>query len=452
MARKKYAVNMTEGSIWKALVLFAIPLLLGNLFQELYNTVDSIVVGNYVGTEALAAIGTTTPVCNTVVKFFNGISVGAGVVISRCFGARDEEKLRKAVANTVAIALAVGVVVSIVAVPLAPTILRLISTPEDVLTPATTYLRVYFMGIAFLFAYNMGSFILRAVGDTKRPLNFLIISSITNIVLDLVFVVWFRMGIAGTAIATVVSEALSCVLVFYVLSTSSEAYRLNWKELRIDPKLFREIFRIGLPAGIQQGLTGLSNTFVQSYINTFQAPVMAGWSCHVKIDQFATLPAQSMGQAATTFVSQNLGAGDLERAKEGTRTAVRMGVGLMLVLSGILYVSAGTMTSLFTKDALVIYYGILFIRLMSPLRFCIALNQIYAGSLRGAGDAKGPMAIMLFSLVLCRQIYLFTITRFFNNVYTVAFGYPVGWMVCAILLIIYYRKSGWETKFTKKFG
>lgn len=436
---QKHSLDMTEGAIWRLLVVFALPLLLGNLFQQLYNTVDSIILGNFVGKEALAAVGSTTSLCNTLVNFFNGFSIGAGVIISNCFGAKDAERLHSAVETSVMVSLGIGIVVSVAAVPFVPLMLRLVSTPADVIGPASTYLRIYFMGVIFLFTYNMGGCILRAVGDTKRPLVFLIFSSFLNIVLDLLFVVGLKWGIAGVAFATILSEAISAALVCITLMRSQEAYRLTLQDLHVNWPVLRRILVVGLPVAIQQSLTAFSNTFVQAHINRFDSSsIVAGWSTHLKVDQFTLLPAQSIGQATTTFVSQNLGAGKLDRARQGFRTSFVMGVGVLLAISGIMFFTADAIASLFNREPDVVHYGAMFITMMVPFRFFTAIYQCCAGALRGAGDSRGPMLIMLFSFVLVRQVYLMLIIRFFNNVYIVAFAYPLGWIVCALLHCLYY--------------
>ena len=441
------SIDMTQGVIWKQIVLFAVPLILGNVFQQLYNTVDSIVVGNFLGATALAAVGATTAICNTLVNFFNGISVGAGVVISSYFGSKDDRNLHEAVETTVMLAVLTGACVAVLSFGIVPGMLDLMSTPDDVIVPASQYLRIFFMGVPALFLYNMSSGILRAVGDSQRPLVVLIISSILNIVLDVLFVASFGWGISGVAIATVISETVSAVLACAVLMRSRENYRLTLKDLHINVKCLKQIFCIGLPAGIQQGLTAFSNALVQAYVNGLGSSViMAGWSCHAKIDQFAILPAQSMGQAATTFVGQNLGAGNVKRARDGVKQTNRIGVGVLIAISALMGVSASWLVSLFSKDPGVLYYGTLFVWIAVPFRFCSAWNQIYAGALRGAGDARGPMLIMLFSFVFCRQAYLFIVTKFAFNVYTVGLGYPVGWIVCSTLSAIYYRRSRWEER------
>lgn len=438
-AGKQHTIDMTEGPIWRLLVVFALPLLLGNLFQQLYNTVDSIILGNFVGKAALAAVGSTTSLCNTLLNFFNGVSIGTGVVISRYFGAKDGEGLHSAVETAVLASLIIGLVVSVAAVPFVPLMLNLVSTPADVIGPAGTYLRIYFMGVIFLFMYNMGGCILRAVGDTRRPLLFLIFSSGLNIVLDLLFVVGLKWGIAGAAIATILSEAVSAVLVCATLMRSREVYRLTLRDLHINGPVFRRILAVGFPVGVQQSLTAFSNAFVQSYINRFDStPIVAGWSTHMKVDPITILPAQSIGQATTTFVSQNLGAGKPDRARKGFQISLLMGIGVLLAISGVMFPSAEGIASLFNREPDVVQYGTMFITMMVPFRFTTAIFQCCAGAMRGAGDSRGPMLIMLFSFVAVRQIYLLIITRFFNDVFMVAFAYPIGWIVCALLNWLYY--------------
>lgn len=444
--KKSTAMDMTSGSISKLLLLFALPLLLGNLFQQFYNTVDVLVVGNFVGKEALAAVGSTTVIINTLVLFFNGVSVGAGVIISQYFGAHDEDKLHRSIETTMAVTFFFSVLFTIIGCSMVPFMLRLMSTPEDVLPSASVYLRIYFSGIAGLLIYNMGSAILRAVGDTRHPLLFLCVSSLTNVVLDLLFVVSFHMGIAGVGYATIISQFFSALLVLYYLSHTNDIYKFVWHEMKVDREILKQIFVIGLPAGIQSAITCFSNVFVQSYINSFGASCMAGWSCYTKIDQFIILPMQSMGQAVTTFVGQNTGAGDIARAKKGTYTGLGMSILITLAGAAPLWWFASDMVQLFTQDASVIYYGVLFMRMNMIFIVTCCFNQLLSGALRGVGDARTPMFIMLFSFVLFRQIYLFIITRIINSPAVVGFGYPAGWMVCSSLLIIYYRFSKWDKK------
>ena len=439
-------MDMTAGSIWKLLLSFSVPLLIGNLFQQLYNTVDSLVVGNFVGTEALAAVGSTTCIINTMVMFFTGTSIGATVVISRHYGAHDDRKLHLAVETTMMVTFIASILFTGIGVLFTPFMLRFMSTPEDVLPSASEYLRIYFSGISGLLIYNMGSAVLRAVGDTRRPLLFLCFSSILNTVLDLIFVIVFDLGIAGVAYATILSQFISAALVLVVLTLDGGSYHLVWQDLRIDRPTFRQILSIGLPAGFQQSLTSFSNVYVQSYVNYFGSACMAGWSCYTKIDQFIFLPLQSMNQAATTFVSQNIGAQDIKRAKRGSRTAFYMSTAITIAISAILWFTAGQFVSLFNQDPSVISYGVLFIHTNSTLTFTCCATQIFSGSLRGAGDSKTPMLVMLFSYVLFRQIYLYVITQFINTPAVVGFGYPLGWIVCSLLTSYFYFRGSWEKR------
>ena len=439
-------MDMTTGSIWKLLLSFSIPLLIGNLFQQLYNTVDSLVVGNFVGTEALAAVGSTTCIINTMVMFFTGTSIGATVVISRHYGAHDDRKLHLAVETTMMVTFIASILFTGIGVLFTPFMLRFMSTPEDVLPSASEYLRIYFSGISGLLIYNMGSAVLRAVGDTRRPLLFLCFSSILNTILDLIFVIVFDLGIAGVAYATILSQFISAALVLVVLTLDGGSYHLVWQDLRIDRPTFRQILSIGLPAGFQQSLTSFSNVYVQSYVNYFGSACMAGWSCYTKIDQFIFLPLQSMNQAATTFVSQNIGAQDIKRAKRGSMTAFYMSTAITIAISAILWFTAGQFVSLFNQDPSVISYGVLFIHTNSTLTFTCCATQIFSGSLRGAGDSKTPMLVMLFSYVLFRQIYLYVVTQFINTPAVVGFGYPLGWIVCSLLTSYFYFRGSWEKR------
>ena len=430
--------DMTEGSIISLLIGFSIPLLLGNVFQMLYNTVDSIVVGNFVGKQALAAISSTTMIVNIMIFFFNGFSIGGGVVISRYFGAKKMEDLHRAVETTIAVTILFGIFFTFAGFLLVPAMLRLMSTPDDVFPQAKVYLQIYFSGALGLLIYNMGSGILRAVGDTRRPLYFLIFTSVLNTVLDLVFVIVFRAGIAGAAIATILSQFLSAILVLMLLCGTDDIYKLTWHDLRIDLSMLRNILEIGLPAGLQSMITSVSNVFVQSYINGFGSGCMAGWGAYNKLDSFIFLPINSLSQAATTFVGQNIGAERQDRADAGAVRAVTMAVGVTAFIGTILVIFAPGATSLFTRDEEVIYYGALFLRMNTYFLMFNAVNHVLAGALRGMGESKVPMYCMLTCFVLIRQLYLFIGSRIAYNPYVVGFGYPVGWMTCCVLELSYY--------------
>jgi putative MATE family efflux protein len=413
--------------------------MLGNVFQMLYNTVDSIIVGNFVSKQALAAIGSTTMITNMMVFFFNGFSIGAGVTIGQYFGARDMDNLHRAIETTMAATFLLSVVFSGVGVALVRPLLLMMSTPEDVFADAAVYLRIYIGGISGLLIYNMGSGILRAVGDSTRPLYFLILTSILNIILDLFFVLVLKAGIAGAAIATILSQFLSGTLILVLLTRTKDIYRLNWKELRLDFPILRQIFAVGLPAAVQSVLTAFSNIFVQSYINIFGSDCMAGWSSYNKLDQFIMLPMQSMAMAATTFVSQNVGAGNDRRADRGTVSALLLTCGITGVIIALLIGFAPSAVRLFSPDPAVIEYGVLFIRTNVAFLLFNCINHVLAGALRGRGDSRAPMIIMLSTFVGVRQIYLYIVTRFVANTpRIVGFGYPVGWVCCCALELFYF--------------
>lgn len=438
MEKKSSALDMTSGPIAKLLVTFAVPLLLGNMFQMLYNTVDALVVGNFVGKEALAAVGSTASITNIAVLFFNGVSVGGGVVISQFYGAHDHENLHKAIETTMAVTFMIGVLFTILGVLTVPYMLRFMSTPEDVMGEAGVYLRIYFAGIAGLLVYNMASGILRAVGDTAKPLLFLILSSILNILLDLLFVVVLRAGIEGVALATILSQFISAAAVLTLLSRSRDIYRFSWKELTVDRPILSKILSVGLPSGVQAMITAFSNVFVQSYINSFGSGCMAGWSCYNKLDQFVFLPVTSMSQSATTFVSQNIGAGQAKRADRGTRVSILISVGITTCVAAVLFVVARPAVAMFNREPDVVQYGVLFLRMNVFFLIANTVNHVLAGSLRGRGDGKGPMFIMIISFVAIRQTYLFLITRLVQSEAAVGFGYPVGWMSCCVIELTYY--------------
>lgn len=431
--------DMTDGSIIKQVTLFALPLMLGNVFQMLYNTVDSIVVGNFVGKQALAAVGSTTMIVNMMVFFFNGFSTGAGVVIANYFGARNMEKLHKAIETTMAATFLLSVLFTVAGVAAVKPMLRFMATPEDVFGEATAYLQIYIGGISGLLVYNMGSGILRAVGDTMRPLYFLIFTSVLNTLLDLLFVLGLHSGIEGVAWATIISQFISAFLILLLLTRSKDIYRLTWQDLKIDRGILGGIFAVGLPAGIQSVITAFSNVFVQSYVNFFGSSCMAGWSCYNKLDQFVMLPMQSMAMAATTFVSQNIGAGRERRADQGTVITVSMSVGVTAVIVALLCLFAAPAVRLFSPDQSVIEYGVLFIRANCFFLLFNCVNHVLAGALRGRGDSKGPMIIMLLAFVGIRQVYLYVVTRFIANTpFLVGFGYPVGWTTCCIIELTYF--------------
>lgn len=432
--------DMTVGSIPKQLLGFALPLMVGNIFQMLYNTVDSIVVGNFVGTQALAAVSATTMLTNMAVFFFNSFSIGASVIIGQFFGGKKHDRLHAAVETTMASTLILCVLFTVGFLATTQYMLEFMDTPADVFKEADVYLKIYFEGVAGLLLYNIGSGILRAVGDTKRPLYFLILTSILNIFLDLLFVVTFHMGIAGAAYATILSQFISAGATVFVLMHTKDVYRFNLKDMCLDKDILKGIFRIGMPTALQSVITSLSNVFVQAYINFFGAAVMAGWGCYNKIDQFVLLIMQSMAMASTTFVAQNIGAYQEKRANQGTFQAVMITLLINACVSAVLAIYSNDAMRMFSGDEAVIHWGTIFIRQNIFFLLFNCVNHVLAGALRGRGDSVGPMLIMLVAFVAIRQTYLFFMTRFIANTpQTVGFGYPLGWASCCIMEILYFH-------------
>ena len=434
------SVDMTQGSVVGHLIRFAVPLLLGNLFQQLYNTVDLWVVGKFVSNEAYSAVGTVTPIIIMLIGFFMGLASGAGVVISQYYGAKKYDQVRKTVHTSIVMTLVLGVVLSVVGILIIPIMLDLMNTDPQAIPEATTYLTIYFAGAMGLLLYNMGSGILRAVGDSRRPFYFLVVSALLNIALDLFFVIGLGMKVEGVAYATILSQGVSAALILVVLARGEDCIRLRWKDLRVDRRILRQIVRIGVPSALQMAITSFSNVFVQSYINFFGLDCMSGWTTYSKLDQFIILPVQSLGLAATTFVGQNLGTDQVERAKKGTRDAFFLSVGITVVISAAAIALAPWLVAFFNDKPEVVAYGTLFLRNMCPCYVFICVNQVYSGSLRGAGISQPPTYIMLASFVVFRQIYLYIMANYISNtILPIAMGYPAGWLVCSVLTLIYYN-------------
>ena len=442
----RYDVDMTQGSTTRHLVRFALPLLAGNLFQQLYNMVDTWVVGNFVSNEAFSAVGTVTPIINTLIGFFLGMSSGAGVVISQYYGAHRPEKVREAVHTAMLLTVIMGVVFTGVGIAMTPLMLKLMKTPAEVAPDQTAYLTIYFAGIMGLLLYNMGSGILRAVGDSQRPFYFLLVSAGVNTALDLLFVLKFGMGVEGVAYATIIAQAVSAVLTVAVLIGYDGSVKLSLRDLRIHWRMLKKIVAVGIPAALQMAITAFSNVFVQGYINHFGADCMSGWTAYTKIDQLVILPVQSLSLASTTFVGQNLGVGNVERAKGGVRRALYLSFAVTAVLLVPVLTLAPDMTAFFNSKPEVVSYGALLLRLLSPFYFFFCINQIYSGALRGSGNSQVPMFIMLGSFVVFRQIYLYVMAHFISNeIVPIAMGYPAGWFVCSAVTLLYYAHCKFDS-------
>ena len=434
-------VDMTQGNITKHLITFALPLLAGNVFQQMYNMVDTWVVGRYVSNEAYAAVGTNGPIINLLIGFFMGLSSGAGVVISQYYGAKRYEDVSRTVHTAMSMTLILAVLFTGLGLFMTPYMLDIMNTPVNVLPESTAYLRIIFSGIGGLMIYNIGSGILRAVGDSKRPFYFLVVCAVMNTVLDLVFVLGFRMGVRGVALATILSQAVSAILVLVTLLRTQECIQLKVPNLRIHWNMLKKIFRVGIPAAIQMAITSFSNIFVQSYINFFGDNCMSGWTTYAKVDQLLFLPMQSIALASTTFVGQNLGSNQVDRAKKGVTQALLIAMTSTVVLMIPVMIFAPQIVAFFNSKPEVVDYGSMLLRWITPFYVLCCFNQIYSGALRGSGNSKAPMIIMLSSFVAFRQVYLFIMSRICNEILPIAMSYPAGWLLSSVLSTVYFRRT-----------
>lgn len=442
----KKTTIMTEGSIWKKLLMYSIPLILGNLFQQLYNTVDSIIVGNYIGSEALAAVGSSGSIINLLIGFCVGASAGAGVVIAQFFGAQDKEGVRKAVHTTLAIAIAAGVVMTVVGILLVPFLLRAMGTPEEVFGQAVTYLQVYFGGIFFSVIYNMSAGVLNAVGNSRRSLIYLMIAAVSNIFLDLLLVVVLKMGIVGAALATDISQLLSCIFILLFLTRSQEIYRVRLREIRFYERMPSKIIKIGLPTGIQHVVISFSNVLVQSSVNSFGAAAMAGFAAYIKIDGFNILPVMSFSTAATTFTGQNIGAGKYDRVKRGMYVSLAMGIIYTIATGILLLIFAPQVIGVFSDNQEVVTYGVYIMKFFCPFYWSLAILHVLSGTIRGTGHTLEPMLVILFSLCVFRVIWITVALSIAHQFSYVMVVYPLSWMVGMILILLYAWKGRWMPK------
>lgn len=436
--RKRRDVDMTEGSITKHIIVFALPLLAGNLFQQLYNMVDTWVVGNYVSNEAFSAVGTVGPIINMLIGFFMGLSSGAGVVISQNYGARHYDAVHDTVHTAILMTIILALTLSGIGIFMIPYMLTLMNMPAEVIPEATSYLTIYFSGLIGLMLYNIGSGILRAVGDSQRPFYFLVVCALLNTVLDLGFVLGLGLGVEGVALATILSQGISAVLVIISLIRSDSCIQLRLKELRLHWSMLKKIFSVGVPAALQMCITSFSNIFVQSYINFFGADCMSGWTAYAKVDQLLFLPMQSIALSATTFVGQNLGKGRVDRAKKGVRSSICIAATSTVLLMIPVLIFRAPIVAFFNAKPEVVEFGSMLLKWITPFYVLCCFNQIYAGALRGAGNSQAPMIIMLGSFVVFRQVYLFIMSRICNEIIPIAMSYPAGWLLCSVVTTIYF--------------
>lgn len=441
---KRNDIDMTHGSIVKQILAFAFPLLIGNLFQQLYNMVDAWVIGNSGQNGAYAAVGSVGPIINILIGFFVGLSSGTSVVVSQYYGAKEYKKVHDAVHTAIATTFILGIVLTIVGVGMTPMFLKIMLRDADgeIYAHAKSYLTIYFAGIIGLMFYNMASGILRAIGDSQRPFYFLVVSSVVNIVLDLFFVYKLGMSADGVALATIIAQFVSAILAIVALLRSEACIKLIVKDIKISGKILKKIVMIGFPAGLQMAITAFSNVFVQSYIanvNGNPTHVLGGWTSYSKIDMFMFLPVQSIALAVTTFVGQNVGVKNFKRAKEGTFKAIGLSLVITVTIIIITMLLSPQLVKIFNDDPEVVRYGKMLLLWLSPFYVLPCLNQIFAASLRGMGNSTAPMIIMLSTFVGFRQIYLFVVSNYISNeILPVAFSYPAGWFLCMCTISIYY--------------
>lgn len=438
--------KLTEGNIFKKIVLFAMPIFLGNLFQQLYNVADSLVVGNVLGKDALAAVTSSGSLIFLIVGFLNGIFVGAGVIISRYLGSKNYKNLSIAVHTTVAFGLITGIIITVVGIGLSPWMLRMMGTPEDVLSNSVVYFRLYFAGGIAMSMYNACVGIFQAVGDSKHPLYYLIISAVTNVVLDILFVAFLGLGIGGAALATTISQFLSAILSFLKLMEVDEIYRIHIKQIRINPGMLLSILKLGIPTGVQNSVIGFANVIVQSNINKFGSVAMAGCGSYSKLEGFAFLPISSFSVALTTFISQNLGAKEYDRVKKGARFGIFTGVFLAEAVGVLLWVFAPALIRIFNNQPDVIGFGVMQTRTEALFYCLLSLSHCLAGILRGAGKSTVPMMTMLICWCAIRITYISIMVNVIPDIRVVFWAYPLTWFLSSVIFVIYYKKVNWMTE------
>lgn len=443
----RHSMDMTQGNITRQLISFAFPLLVGNLFQQLYNTVDTWVVGNFVSDNAFAAVGSMGPIVNMFIGFFLGFSAGAGALISQNFGAKNDDAIEKLVHTSMIMTFIIGILFTVAGHLLTPLLLDFAKIPEVVRPEARTYLSIYFTGILGLVLYNMGAAILQAVGDSRRPFYYLVVCAVMNTVLDLVFVLVFGMKVEGVALATVISQGVSAVLILIALMRSDSCVRLQWKKLKLNRHLLGRIISLGIPSALQVSITSFSNIFVQSYINFFGPSCMSGYTAYSKIDTLLFLPAQSVSLATTTFVGQNLGCGQEKRTRKGVTYSLLLAVGVTAVLMIPVLVFSGDVVRIFISEPNSIQYGTMFLQYITPFYLLTCFTQVYASALRGAGNTRAPMVIMLTAYVLYRQIYLAIMSSINNEVIPITMGYPYGWILSCFIFMLYYYTTPLDRHF-----
>ena len=443
MSTRTSTLDFTQGSLGKKIITFSIPLFLGNLFQQLYNAADSLIVGNTLGSQALASVASSGSLIFMMVGFFNGLALGAGVVISKYFGARNHERLRKAIHTDLAFGLVAGLFLTVFGVLLTPTILTWMRTPTDIMQGSVTYFRIYSFGILFCVMYNITMGIMNATGDYRHPLVYLMISSATNIVLDLFFIKALNWGVGGAAAATTIGQGLSFVLCMIRLIRTNDVYKVNIRDIKFDLPLLKEIVRYGLPSGIQNSVIAIANVFVQSNYNTFSSVAVAGCGAYMKIEGFAFIPINAFVAAITTCTSQNLGAGEHDRARRGARFGIIVCVALAQTIGLLEILFSRQLIGLFNNTPEVVAYGVRQIRVEAWFYCLLALSHSIAGVMRGSGKAKVPMFVMLGVWCIFRVLYITVAMSISHTIELVFAAYPITWSISSIIFLIYMLRSDW---------
>lgn len=433
------SIDFTKGNIYKSLLLFAIPIMLGEVFQNLYHSTDSVVLGNFAGASALAAVSVCSTLTNLLVGFCNGMSVGSTVVVAKAFGRGDREKLEESIRYTYTFGVLLGLTFSVIGLAIAPLLLNLVKVSTEIYSHALTYLRIYIAGLVFTVVYNNAAGILRGMGDMHTPFVILLVSCSLNIVLDLLFCAAFRWGIAGVAIATVLSQIVSVAISWHVITKRMKVRCLAFRDtLRNGRPVIAETLDVGFAAGLQSAIISFSNLFVWRYINRFDTAVVAGAGIGQRIDKFASLPTTSFGTAVTTFVGQNLGADNRQRVREGIRDAMILSIGITLGIGVLMYPSAPYFARLFNRDAAVVAAAVSMTRIMMPLYFLNSIRQILVGVLRAFKKSSLATAATIGGMVVMRQIYLAVSMSIRSDVRLVFLGYPVGWIFALLFTAICY--------------
>lgn len=442
--------SLTEGTIWKKIIMFALPIFIGNVFQQLYNTMDSLIVGKFIDSDALAAVSSSGTLIFLLVGFFNGIAMGAGVVISKFFGAKDYDNMQDAIHTDIAFGLVAGVVLTIIGVLFTPQILVWMNTPESVLPNSIVYFRTYFFGALFVVMYNIFVGILQAVGDSRHPLYYLIFSSLVNVALDLLFVAKLQLGVGSAALATVISQALSATLCFIRLLKYDTVYKVHIKKIRFHKEKLKKIISLGLPSGVQNSIIAFANVIVQTNINAFEKNAVAGCGAYSKIEGFAFLPITCFSMALTTFVGQNLGAKKYDRVKKGAKFGIICSICLAEVVGIIIFTFAPHLIALFNNEPEVVAFGTRQAKTEALFYFLLAFSHCIAGIMRGAGKATVPMFTMLLTWCAIRITYITIMVKIIPKIGVIFWAYPLTWSLSSIIFLIYFLKADWIHNFDRQ--